>query len=392
MKYDFDTLCNRIGTQCEKWDNIPVGALPMWVADMDFKTVPEVTKAIVDRASTGITGYSMVSQSWYEAIVSWNKRRHNIEYDKDWILFSSGVVPSVSCAIRRFSQPGEYVLIQSPVYHVFYSCIENNGRRVLDNCLVYENGTYKMDLEDLDKKLACPTCSLMILCNPHNPIGKIWDKDTLIEVAALCKKHNVVLVSDEIHCDLVDPNLFYVPFLGVSSTAKEVGISLLAPTKTFNLAGIQTSYVVVPNEKLRGRMNRQLNGDDVGEPNAFATIAATEAMNNGSLWLDELRDYIYGNKNLVATFLQENLPNVGLTVSDATYLVWLDVSSYTNDSKALKDFLIEKASLVLNSGSSFRGNGNTFLRMNLATQRTNVEEGLRRLKKGLDLWKSLKKN
>ena len=386
MKYDFDTLVSREGTNSSKW-RMKSDVLPMWVADMDFKAAPEILSVLQKRLDNGVFGYSFIPKEWNEAIKSWWQRRHNVSLENEWMCFCTGVIPAISTAIRRFSSPGDQILVQAPVYHVFFNCIKNNGREILSNDLVYKNGSYEIDFDDLEAKLAQPLTTMMLLCNPHNPIGKIWDKETLKKIGKLCYKHDVLVISDEIHCDITDPGLNYVPFISVSEECKNNSITCISPTKAFNIAGLQSSAVLTPNEHIRAKMNAAINYDEVGEANAFAIIAAIAAFNDGEAWLDELRGYIFENKKIVANFIKEQGLPVKLLPSSATYLLWLDCSAFCEDSSEFMNFLRDKAGLWLNDGNAYRGD-RFFLRMNIATQRERVLEGLKRLQNGINLYTS----
>ena len=386
MKYDFDTLVSREGTNSSKW-RMKNDVLPMWVADMDFKAAPEILSVLQKRLDNGVFGYSFIPKEWNESIKSWWQRRHNVSLENEWMCFCTGVIPAISTAIRRFSSPGDQILVQAPVYHVFFNCIKNNGREILSNDLVYKNGSYEIDFEDLEAKLAQPLTTMMLLCNPHNPIGKIWDKETLKKIGELCYKYDVLVISDEIHCDITDPGLNYVPFISVSEECKNNSITCISPTKAFNIAGLQSSAVVTPNEKIRARLNAAINYDEVGEANAFAIIAAIAAFNEGKAWLDELREYLFENKKVVANFIKEQGLPVKLLPSSATYLLWLDCSAFCEDSSEFMNFLRDKAGLWLNDGNAYRGD-RFFLRMNIATQRERVLEGLKRLQNGINLYTS----
>lgn len=384
MKYDFDTVINRRGSYSYKWDVKP-NELPMWVADMDFQTAPEVQEALAKRVEHGVFGYGIIPTEWKDAYVQWWKERHDFVMDPQWLLFCTGVVPAISTAVRKLTTPAEKVLIQTPVYNIFFNSILNNGRNVLESSLVYqeESRQYVIDFEKLEEDLADPQTSLMILCNPHNPVGKIWDKDSLARIGELCKKHHVIVVSDEIHCDLTAPGLEYVPFASVSDTCREISISLIAPTKTFNIAGLQTAAVVVPNPALRHKMWRALNTDEVAEPNAFAIQAAIAAFTKGADWLDALREYIQENKRVVKRFLEKELPEITVISMDATYLLWLDCRAFTDNSEELAHKIREKTGLYLSDGVEYGGDGARFLRMNVACPRTTLLDGLQRLKKAL---------
>ena len=385
--YDFDKLTDRRGVGSLKWD-VPEGELPMWVADMDFETAPEVTAAIKARAEHAIFGYSVVTEDWYEAYIRWWKRRHGLAMEKDWLIFCTGVVPAISSAVRKLTTVGENVLVQTPVYNIFFNSIRNNGRNILESPLVYDGEQYSMDFADLEEKLADPQTTLMLLCNPHNPVGKIWDRETLARVGELCARHHVLVLSDEIHCDLTDPGCEYVPFASVSEVCRNNSITCLAPTKTFNLAGLQTAAVMVPDPVIRHRLNRGLNTDEVAEPNAFAVGAAVAAFEKGENWLEELRQYLYENKQLVRRFVTENLPMIRVVPSDATYLLWLDCSKVTEDAGKLCSFIRQDSGLYLTEGEEYGSCGRQFIRMNTACPRERLMDGLNRLKKSMGEWRN----
>ena len=383
MKYDFDKLTDRRGTFSLKWD-VKDGELPMWVADMDFETAPEIRKAIAERASHGIFGYTDVPEQWYDAISDrWN-RRFGFRIQKDWLIFCTGIVPAISSAVRKLTTPAEKVLIQTPVYNIFYNSILNNGRNVIESPLIYQNGIYSIDFKDLEEKLSDPQTSLMILCNPHNPVGKIWDRETLAAIGELCKKHGVTVISDEIHCDLTAPGKTYIPFASVSETCAQISVSCIAPTKSFNIAGLQTAAVYVPNPKLRHKVWRGLNTDEVAEPNAFAVTAAIAAFTNGDEWLDELREYIEENKQTTDIFIKKYIPSLFLVPSEATYLLWIDCSKVTSDSVKLAEYIRSTTGLYLCDGAQYGEAGRQFLRLNIACPRARLEDGLERLKKAID--------
>lgn len=387
MKYHFDKMTDRRGVGSLKWD-VPEGELPMWVADMDFETAPEVLEAIQARAAHGIFGYSVVTEDWYRAYMNWWKRRHGLELERDWLIFCTGVVPAISSTVRKLTTVGENVLVQTPVYNIFFNSIRNNGRNILESPLVYDGERYAVDFEDLEEKLANPQTTLMLLCNPHNPVGKIWDRETLAHIGELCAKHHVLVLSDEIHCDLTDPGCEYVPFATVSDVCRDNSITCIAPTKTFNLAGLQTAAVAVPNPVIRHKLNRGLNTDEVAEPNAFAVTAAVAAFERGEPWLEELRQYLYENKQLVRNFISENLPGVKVVPSDATYLLWLDCSKITEDAAKLCNFIRQDSGLYLTEGEEYGGCGRQFIRMNTACPRQRLSDGLNRLKKSVEAYGS----
>ncbi|MBR4514845.1 MAG: pyridoxal phosphate-dependent aminotransferase [Lachnospiraceae bacterium] len=384
-EYNFDEIINRTGTNSLKWD-VRDGELPMWVADMDFPTAPCIREAIEKRAAHGVFGYSDVPDEWYDAYFKWWLKYHNLKMEKNRLIFTTGVIPALSTAVRKFTTPAEKIVIQTPVYNIFFNSIINNGRRVLENRLKFEDGAYSMDFEDLEKKLSDPLTTMLILCNPHNPIGKIWDESTLKRVGELCAKHHVLVFSDEIHCDIVEPGREYIPFASVSEECRMNSITAVAPTKCFNIAGLNTAAVYVPEEGLYNRMNRALNTDEVAEPNAFAMDATLAAFSDeGHEWLEALNAYIEENKKTVYEFIENELQKVKAVRQDATYLMWLDMSSYTEDSKKLQAAIRSKTGLYLSPGSIFGKGGERFLRMNVACPRSLVIDGLNRLKTALNM-------
>ncbi|SDI07400.1 cystathione beta-lyase [Pseudobutyrivibrio sp. 49] len=383
-KYNFDAVVNRRGTDSMKWD-VAENELPMWVADMDFQTAPEIIEALQKRVAEGVFGYTDVNDDWYEAYINWWKNRHGFEIERQWLMFCTGVIPAISSIVRKLTTPNEKVIIQTPVYNIFFNSILNNGCRVLESPLHYEGGVYSMDFADLEEKMSDPQASLMILCNPHNPVGKIWSREDLAKVGELAHKYGVTVISDEIHCDLVEPGKEYVPFASVSDTCKDVSITCIAPTKTFSIPGIQTAAIFVPNRFLRHRVWRGINTDEVAEPNVFAAHAAVAAFNHGGQWLDELREYLFENRRRVEEYVDENIPKLHVVRGDATYLLWIDVSATGISSKELAARIRKETGLYLSAGTAYGGDGKDFLRMNVACTKATLEDGLERLKTGIEI-------
>ncbi len=381
--YDFDEVIDRRNTGSLKWD-VAENELPMWVADMDFKTAPEIIDAISKRVAHGVFGYSIIPDEWNESYMSWWKRRHGLDIEKESLIFCTGVVPAISSTVRKLTTPGENVLIMTPVYNIFFNSIFNNGVNVLESPLAYENGRYFVDYDRLEKDLSDPQTSLMIFCNPHNPCGIIWTKEEIAKIGALCKKYNVTVISDEIHCDITAPGKSYVPFASVSKECADISITCIAPTKCFNMAGLQTAAVMVPNGFLRHKVWRALNTDEVAEPNAFAITAAIAAFDKGGPWLEELRGYLWENRKCVCDFVEKELPQIHIVDADATYLMWLDCSSLTDDSVAFTQMIREKTGLYISDGAEYGGNGRYFVRLNTACPRSVLKEGLKRLKTAID--------
>lgn len=383
MNYSFDETVDRRSMNSLKW-NVGESELPMWVADMDFPTAPGILEAVCGRAALGCFGYTEVPEEWYQAYMGWWQNRHGFALQRDWLMFCTGVVPAISSIVRKLTTPAENVLIQTPVYNIFFNSIVNNGRRVLESPLVYDGREYHIDFQDLEEKLADPQTSLMILCNPHNPIGKIWKREELEQIGQLCARHHVVVISDEIHCDLTDPGCAYIPFASVSETCCKQSITCIAPTKAFNLAGLQTAAIAVPDPVIRHKVWRGINTDEVAEPNAFAVDAAIAAFTGGQDWLDSLRRYLYDNKQRVVQFVQDEIPQIRVVSSEATYLLWIDLQDIPGDASQIAGQIRRSTGLYLSAGNQYGGDGNRFLRMNIACPRAVVEDGLRRLKRGIE--------
>ncbi|MBO6111315.1 MAG: pyridoxal phosphate-dependent aminotransferase [Methanobrevibacter sp.] len=374
-EYDFESVIDRHNTNSVKWDYFD-DDIPMWVADMDFKVASPIQNAILKRANHPVFGYTIVPDELFESYINWWDSRYDLKMSREDMAYSIGVMPSISSMIRCLTDAGDEILIQTPVYHVFFYVIEENDRKVLENELIYENGEYKIDFEDLDEKLS--KVKLMILCNPHNPIGKIWPESDLARIGELCRKHNVILISDEIHCDLTDPEVDYNPFVSDDNV-----IRCLSPSKSFNIAGFQSSVVHATNSELLEKIKTQMHVDNSDACNVFATSAVMAAYNESSGWLDELKKVLYKNKSIVRDYLANELPIIKLVESDATYLLWLDCSALGVSSKILSEFLRTNQGLFLSAGCDFGRCGDNFLRMNIACPEKLLDEGLRRLKAGI---------
>lgn len=381
MPYSFDEPVNRRNTHSLKWD-VKEQELPMWVADMDFQTAPEIQEAIRERAAHGVFGYSIVPEEWYQAYMGWWEKRHHFSMEKEWLVFCTGVVPAISSMVRKLTTAGENVLVQTPVYNIFFNSIVNNGRNIAESPLRYDGNTYQIDFEDLERKLSDPQTTLMILCNPHNPVGRIWSREELEQVGKLCKKYHVTLISDEIHCDLTSPGQEYIPFASVSENCKNTSITCMAPTKAFNLAGLQTAAVAVPNPNLRHKVWRGLNTDEVAEPNSFAVEAAVAAFTKGEAWLDDLREYIQKNKNFAEDFLKKEVPQMKQVPSQATYLLWLDCRDMHGCAAEFTQYLRKHTGLYLSEGQQYGESGCSFIRMNIACPKSRLEDGMKRLAEG----------
>ena len=382
-KYDFVNAPDRSTTDSVKW-HVKKGDLPMSIADMDFKTAPEIIAAMKEKISLGVFGYEWPENDYFNAVADWYEKEHGHRPQEEWLIFTTGVVPAISAVVRRISHIGDNVLVQAPVYNVFYNSIENNGRHVLSNDLQFDGSNYTVDWEDLEQKLALPLTTLMIFCNPHNPVGKVWTQAEVQKIADLCFKHHVVLLSDEIHGDLVREGPGYTPAFSVNGPARDNVISLVSPSKTFNVAALHAATAIVPNNNLRAMVNRGLNSDEIAEPNLLAIPGTIAAYEHGHDWLQALIKQLNVNFTYAQEFIGNNLPQVKVVSGKATYLIWLDVEQISTDSQELADYLEKKTGLVLSPGSIYRGNGHNFLRMNLACPLAMVKDGLERLKTGLN--------
>ncbi|MFD2045176.1 MalY/PatB family protein [Ornithinibacillus salinisoli] len=378
----FNQVHERRNTRSVKWDMLDAvfqstEVLPMWVADMDFRAPEEVNEAIIDRARHGIYGYTVIDNSVKDAITNWHVKRHSWEINKAWLSFSPGVVTSLLMAIQTFTKPEDKILIQTPVYTPFYSVIEKHDRHVIKNPLVLRNNYYHIDFHDFEEKLKSGV-KAFILCSPHNPVGRVWTKEELTEMAQLCMKYNVMIFSDEIHADLINPDELHIPIASLSDEIADRTITCMAPSKTFNLAGLQASYIITSNKTNRGLLDDNLSKQGHHLLNTMATTALEAAYKHGDKWLDELRTVLYEHRNYVTEMLEKHT-SLQVIRSEGTYLVWIDCNSLEMDDKALKKFMIEKAKVGLNTGIEYGEDGSKFMRMNIACPRVILEEGVQRI-------------
>ena len=385
MNYDFDTVTDRKNTNAIKYDlakkrGKPEDAVSLWVADMDFETAPCVKEAIVKKAQFGIFGYSIYGEEWEQSYISWWKRRHNFEIKREWLIFTTGIIPAISTCVRKLTTAAEKVLVQTPCYNIFFNSIVNNGRVPLESPLAFDGTNYSIDFNRLEKDLSDPQCSLMILCNPQNPTGTIWKKDELARIGELCKKHGVKVISDEIHCDVTVPGKSYIPFAAASDVCASISVSCISPTKCFNIAGINTAAVVVPDEFLRHKVWRGLNTDEVAEPNVFAIDATVAAFNGGEDWLNQLNEYIYENRKFAADYIAQNCKGLSVINAEATYLLWVKLPDGI-DGNVFAQRLKEKTGLFIIGGNEYGKTGENFVRINLACPRSILEDAMERLKK-----------
>ncbi|HYE81652.1 MAG TPA: PatB family C-S lyase [Clostridia bacterium] len=388
MHYNFDKSIDRMGTGSVKWDYLDrvfgnSEVLPMWVADMDFEVPQPVIDAVVKRARHGIYGYTNRPDSFYASIADWTEKRHGWHIEKDWIWVCPGVVPALSFSVLSYTEPGDKVLVQTPVYYPFFSAIESNGRVIVNNRLKQEGGRYLMDFEDLDTKLGSGV-KVMILCSPHNPVGRVWSRDELTKVGKLCIKHNVILVSDEIHSDLIYSGNVHTPAASISEELAKRTVTCLAPSKTFNIAGLSTSVAIIPDMALRKKFNNTIKGLGVEMSNLFGITALEAAYTHGAEWLDQLLAYLEDNLNFLLDYFRNNIPGIKVFKPEGTYLIWLDCRELGMNQKDLADFFISKALVGLNDGSAFGEGGEGFMRMNIACPRSLLEVGLKRIRESVD--------
>jgi cystathionine beta-lyase len=389
MKYDFDKVINRTDHHSVKWDEIETtfgskDVIPMWIADMDFMSPKPLIKAIKKAAEHGIYGYTSRPLSYYEAIINWMKKRHNWKVKKDWLAYSPGVVPAISLIIRTFSQPGDKVIIQTPVYYPFFRVIENNGRFVVSNPLKLENEQYVMDFEDLERKINDPRVKILILCSPHNPVGRVWNKKELIKLGEICLRNNIIVVSDEIHADILYEGYRHTPFASISEEFARNSITCTSPSKSFNLAGLRTSTIIIPNKKYYKVYNNVLNSLSLNEDNVFGVVALEAAYRYGEEWLTQLLDYLSKNLRFLTKYLEERIPKIKIIKPEGTYLAWLDCRRLGLDTMGLRDFMVKKAKVGLDDGYWFGPGGEGFERMNIACPRSILREGLNRIEKAIN--------
>lgn len=350
----------------------------MWVADMDFETTPAITDALRKRMEHGIFGYTRVPDSYYEAITGWFERRHDWHIEKEWIIYTSGVVPAISAIIKALTVPGDKVLIQTPVYNCFFSSIRNNGCEIVESPLVATGNTFITDFDDLELKAADPKTKVMILCNPHNPAGRVWTREELVHIGEICIRNGVTVIADEIHCELVMPGHHYTPFASISDEFSRHSVSCVSPSKAFNIAGLQIANIVCEDVERRAKIDRAINDNEVCDVNPFGVIALQAAYNEGGEWLDQLIEYIHGNYTAMQEFCREHLPDFPIATLEGTYLVWMDCRKLGITSEELEHHLTAEAHLWLNAGTMYGSAGEGYMRWNIACPRDMMMEGLKR--------------
>lgn len=388
MKHNsiFDEIIDRRNTNSYKWDSAEHdGVLPMWVADMDFRTAPAIIEALRRRVEHGVFGYTRVPDEYYEAIVRWFGRKHGWHIKPEEILYTSGVVPAISAIIKALTSPGDGVIVQTPVYNCFFSSIRNNQCQLIENRLLYTDSTYHIDFDDLEMKASDPKAKLLLLCNPHNPAGRVWTRSELERINDICLRNSVMVVSDEIHCELVFDGYKYTPFASISEACRKNSVVCCSPSKSFNIAGLQIANIISDSEQLRNRIDRAININEVCDVNPFGVIALMAAYNHGEEWLDELKTYLWENYRTLLSFFKSELPDFPVTKLEGTYLVWVDCRSLGIESSELERKLMDVAGVWLNEGTMYGDAGEGFMRINIACPRSVLEEGLRRIKKGVDM-------
>lgn len=379
-KYDFDNIVDRRGTCSYKWDLAPDGVIPMWVADMDFQVADPILDSLRSRVEHGIFGYTAVPESYYQAVIDWFTRRHGWTMKKEWIIYTSGVVPAISAIIKAMTRPGDKVLVQTPVYNCFFSSIRNNDCELLCNNLIYENQTYFIDFEDFEQKASDPLCKVFLLCNPHNPAGRVWKAEELRRLGEICLKHDVFVIADEIHCELMMPGYTYTPFASLDESFLMNCAVCTSPTKNFNIAGLQISNITVADPSIRKRIDKAININEVCDVNPFGVVALQAAYNESEDWLEQLLLYLHGNYLFLCDFFHKNLPDFPVVKLEGTYLAWVDCSALNMHSQEIEDKLM-KEGLWLNAGIHYGEAGDHFIRINLACPRSILKEGLIRFLK-----------
>jgi cystathionine beta-lyase len=401
MKYDFDAEVGRRDTNSVKWEFFWEGenlvhwqgtdpslgderVLPMWVADMDFPCPQPVVDALVERARHGIYGYTAKTETYHEAVANWMERRQGWTIAPEWICTTPGVVPALNLLVRTFLAPGEKVLIQPPVYYPFFHAIQNNAARLVSNPLIYENGGYRMDYADLEGKARDPGLKMAILCSPHNPVGRVWTRDELARFGEICLENDVLVVSDEIHGDLIYKGYTFTPFASISQDLAQNTVVCTAPSKTFNLAGLHTSNIIIPDDELRARFQKTLRGTGLGWVGAFGVVALEAAYNHGEEWLEQVLEYIEGNLRYLEEYVARHIPQITLVRPQGTYLVWLDCRRLGLDKWGLKRLMLDQARIFLDEGFVFGPEGEGFERINIACPRSILVEALERIKNAIE--------
>lgn len=376
----FDGVVDRRGSGSYKWD-IEEGddVLPMWVADMDFKTAPVVIEALQKRVAHGVFGYTSVPDAYYDATINWFKRRHNWEVKREWFIYTSGVVPAISAIINAVAEPGDYVITQTPAFNCFFSSIRNDKCKLLPNPLIYKDGKYSIDFDDLEKKAADPKAKVMILCNPHNPSGRVWTEAELRKVGEICLKHNVFIIVDEIHNEIVYDGYKYIPFASLSEEFLMHSATCVSPSKSFNMAGLQISNIFAADPEIRAKIDKSINVNEVCDVNPFGVVALIAAYNEGEQWLKELIQYLHNNYLYVKEFFEKNLPQFPVITLEGTYLVWIDCKCLGMKSAEIAEKLLKEEKLKLSPGTLYGDDGEGFIRLNIACPKSTLIKGVEKI-------------
>ena len=384
MNYDFDTVTDRKNTNAIKYDlakkrGKPEDAVSLWIADMDFPTAPCIQKAVAEKASHGIWGYSRPDNRYYDALKKWYKERHNFEVQNEWVVNTPGVCFALATAVKAFTKEGESVLIQKPVYYPFFNIINSLQRKVVNSSLILKNNHYEIDFDDFERKIVQENVKMFILCSPHNPGGRVWTKQELQKISEICLAHNVLVVSDEIHSDITFGSNVHTVYGSLSEQALKNSIICTAPSKSFNLAGLQFSNIFIADEKLKKAFSEELDKTGYDEPSVFGIVAATAAYSEGADWFDSVKSYIWENILFAKKYIEENASQIKVLVPEGTYLLWLDFSETGLSDSEINDRVLNKAKVWLDSGSMFGKEGEKFQRINCATPRIILEDALKRI-------------
>lgn len=393
MKYNFDKVTNRRGTNSLKYDftaerNMPENILPLWVADMDFPVAEEITKELEKVVAHGIYGYSDSKENYYNAVTQWMEQYHNYHVERQWLVKTPGIVFAIATAVRAFTKEGDSIMIQTPVYYPFSQVVKSNHRVLIDNVLKEQDGRYTMDLQDFEEKIVNHQVKLFILCSPHNPVGRVWSREELKRVAEICLKHHVLVISDEIHADFTYPGYVHSIFTSVDKRLEEIAVVCTAPSKTFNLAGLQVSNIFIANENLRKLFQQEINKTGYSEINTMGLVACESAYRGGREWLEELKVYLKGNLDYTREFLLQRIPDITLVEPEGTYLLWLDCRGLAMGKEELEDFIVHKAGLWLDGGTMFGESGEGFQRINIACPRSTLTKALEQLEAAYKMHKN----
>ena len=396
MAYDFDKVIDRRGTSCSKWDadpnktipgvDYPVDrdVLPVWVADMDFEVAPEITEALAERVRHGIFGYTKVPDACYDAIIGWQERRHGWRIKREWITFTPGAVSAAHMAMQAYCQVGDTAIIQPPVYYPFYRTVHNNGGLLSCSCLRRSGSRYEMDFDDFERRAAEDRTTIFILCSPHNPVGRVWREEELERVGEICMRHGVRVFADELHCDIVMPGYRHVPFAGLNPEFAAHSITVISPSKTFNLAGLQATAAIIPDPEMRRRFENVKARNSLSDPNLFAITAMEAAYSRGDKWLDEVLAYIKGNYDFLVEYMGKKLPKVKVMPLEGTYLAWMDFSAMESEERALQKRMLTRGKVWLDEGWIFGEGGAGFERIVLACPRSILKEAVDRMARAFE--------